>query len=82
MFWRHRHCCIKRTVSGQTFIIVVIITRTGEKTSQRNKLNIAVIRVSDSFKWVKFMQNFEHGVSFQPIKNNISVYLFAVVNNC
>ena len=71
------------TQQSVQIIFVVIITWPSEKLHKKKKtLDITVIRASDSFKWVKFMQNFEHGVSFQPIKNNISVYLFAVVNNC
>ena len=45
------------------FIIVVIITRPSEKPSQKNNSDITVIWVSDSFKWLMFMQNFEHGVT-------------------
>ena len=44
-------------------IIVVIITWPSEKPSQKKTLDITVIRASDSFKWVMFMQNFEHGVT-------------------
>ena len=37
----------------------------GEMKNLHKKKNsdITVIRVSDSFKWVMFMQNFEHGVT-------------------
>ena len=44
-------------------IIVVIITWPGEKPSQKKNSDITVFRVSDSFKWLMFMQNFEHGVT-------------------
>ena len=44
-------------------IIVVIITWPGEKPSQKENSDITVFRVSDSFKWLMFMQNFEHGVT-------------------
>ena len=60
-------------------IIVVIITWTGEKTSQKNKPDITVIRVSDSFKWVMFMQNFEHDVTvFNHLEAITCVLLFSV----
>ena len=60
-------------------IIVVIITWPGEKTSQKDNSDITVIRVSDSFKWVMFMQNFEHEVTvFNHSESIICVLLFSV----
>ena len=44
-------------------IIDVIITLTSEKPSQKNKSDITVFRVSDPFKWLMFMQNFELDVT-------------------
>ena len=59
--------CSKRGVkliNEVVIIIVVIITWPSEKPSQkRNNSDITVFRVSDSFKWVMFMQNFEHDVT-------------------
>ena len=52
--WNKRH---------EVIIIVVIITWKREKPSEKNNSDITVIRASDSFKWVMFMQNFEHGVT-------------------
>ena len=46
-----------------SIIIVVIITWPSEKPSQKKISDITVIRASDSFKWVMFMQNFEHDVT-------------------
>ena len=56
-------------------IIVVIITWPGEKPSQKKNSDITVLRASDSFKWVMFMQNFEHDVSFQPIKEQYQCFV-------
>ena len=67
------------------FIIVVIITWTSEKPSQKNNSDITVIRVSDSFKWVMSMQNFELDVTvFKKSKDIFSVLLFSVCcfKNC
>ena len=44
-------------------IIVVIIMWPSEKLHQKKNSDITVIRASDSFKWVMFMQNFELGVT-------------------
>ena len=60
-------------------IIVVIITLTGEKTSQKKKPHITVIRVSDFFKWVMFMQNFVLDVTvFNHLEAFTRVLLFSV----
>ena len=56
-----------------------------EKPSQKNNSDITVIRVSDSFKWVLFMQNFEQDVTVFNHSGSLSVFccfLFAVFNNC
>ena len=50
-------------ITPKLFIIVVIVTWPSEKPSQKNNSDITVIRVSDSFKWVMFMQNFELDVT-------------------
>ena len=56
-------------------IIVVIITWPSEKTNS----DITVIRASDSFKWVMFMQNFEHNVTVNNHLEAITcVLLFTV----
>ena len=61
------------------FIIVVIVTWPSEKPSQKNDSDITVIRVSDSFKWVMFMQNVEHDVTiFTHLEAIICVLLFSV----
>ena len=61
-------------------IIDVIITLTSEKPSQKNKSDITVFRVSDSFKWVMFMQNFEHYVTVSNhLEATTCVLLFSVL---
>ena len=70
---------------SEFIIIVVIITWPTEKPSKKKNSDITVFRVSDSFKWLMFMQNFEHGVTVSTNKRTMSVfccYLFAVFNNC
>ena len=65
--------------SGNSLIIDVIITWPSEKPSQKNNSVITVIRISDSFKWVMFMQNFELDVTvFNKSKDIFSVLLFSV----
>ena len=44
-------------------IIVVIIMWPGEKPPQKKNSDITVFMVSDLLKWLKFMQNLEHGVT-------------------
>ena len=44
------------------FIIVVITMWPSEKPSPKKNSDITVIRTSDSFKLVKFIQNFKHDV--------------------
>ena len=46
--------------SLSALLVIVVIS---EKPSQKKNSDITVIRASDSFKWVMFMQNFEHGVT-------------------
>ena len=62
-----------------TIIIVVINTWPSEKSAQKDNSDITVIRVSDSFKWVMFMQIFELDVTvFNKSKDIFSFLLFSV----
>ena len=64
------HQSIKRLI--ETIIIVVIITWPSEKPQQKNNSDITVIWVSDWFKWVMFMQNFEHGVTVSYMMSQLA----------
>ena len=67
----------------QRIIIVVIITRPSEEPSQKKNSDITVFRVSDSFKGLMFMQNFELDIMlFSQLKASIYVWLFSVCCLC
>ena len=66
------------------FIIVVIITWTSEKPSQKNNSDITVIWVSDWFKWVDLFKISSLMSQFSTNKRTLSVFccfLFAVFSN-
>ena len=53
-------------------IIVVIITWPSEKLNKKNNSDITVSWVSDSFKWVNFMQNLEHDVTVSYMMSQLA----------
>ena len=77
--WLNGCLCIFTSSRIYHIIIIVIITWPGEKPSQKKYSDITVFRVSDSFKWLMFMQMFEHGVTvFNHSEAITCVLLFSV----